>query len=101
MTYLRDQIDGLNGVTNDEYHLGIEETVRPKAKDIRNVFPSRSTHRCKVKDRPGVWLEIIAWSLITENGETYVEPITQFGSYSWDMVSSYMSPNIRQSQVHW
>jgi hypothetical protein len=100
MTYLNEQVDGLNGFTD-------QNDLEPYAKRTNNfvfsVFPSRSTHRCQVKEFKNDWLEIVAWllKLNTETGATEVFPITQFGSHKWVEVTSYHGPNLRKSQVHW
>ena len=100
MNNINEQVDGLNGITNDSWNPTIE---KPKTQYVFSVFPSRSTHRCQVIDRPGVWLEIVAWllRLDPETGHTSVFPITQFGNYWWKNVTAYQSPNMRQSQRHW
>ena len=100
MTYLGQQIDGLNGLTDNDY---LESYAKPKDNFVFAVFPSRSTHRCIVKEHGDDWLEIVAWLLKTntQTGHTQVFPITQFGSEKWENLKSYHGPNMRKSQVHW
>ena len=100
MTYTYEQIDGLNGMPENDSFVPY---LKRENKFTFSVFPSRSTHRCQIKAFGPEWLEIVAWLLKTntETGATQVFPITQFGSHEWKEIEHYHGPNMRKSQVHW